>query len=236
MTKTKRVLPSRGPGRPAGTDKSGAHTREHLLETARSLLAEKGLGQLSLREIADRAQVNPALLHYYFGSKDDLRAALQDSSFKHLVEKLTAISTDGKPHERMAQAITGLVDAMFEDPTLHRLVLQHALGGEASEKERFDEDFIKPIHDFLLKIVRDSAKVANLGTVDMELAVASLLGAITMTVLFEIRSGQSRKKHVTEHVLRMISQSIKPALRRRIMGTSRDIIKKRLEITRPSGV
>lgn len=47
-------------------------TRQRLLDAAESLLASQGIGATSLREIADRAGVNPALVKYHFGSKDDL--------------------------------------------------------------------------------------------------------------------------------------------------------------------
>jgi AcrR family transcriptional regulator len=208
MTKTKRVLPARGPGRPAGSDKSGAHTREHLLETARSLLAEKGLGQLSLREIADRAQVNPALLHYYFGSKDELRSALQESSFKQLAERLASINSEGKPEARLEGFVRTLVEALLADHSLHRLVLQHALGSEATERARFDEDFMAPIHGLLSKIMTDGAKAGDFVVMDHDLTVSSVLGIVTMTVLFELRAGKSRNKVVTDHCVTLISQAL----------------------------
>ena len=34
-------------------------------------MAEQGFPKTTIREIADRANVNPALLHYYFGTNDD---------------------------------------------------------------------------------------------------------------------------------------------------------------------
>lgn len=44
-------------------------TKEKLLETAHSLFELKGFDGVSMREIADKAQVNKGLLHYYFKSK-----------------------------------------------------------------------------------------------------------------------------------------------------------------------
>ena len=61
-------------GRRAG----GADTRGEILEAARSSFAEAGFAGTSIRKVAASAGVDPALVHHYFGTKDDLFvAALQ---------------------------------------------------------------------------------------------------------------------------------------------------------------
>ena len=57
--------PRRGPGRPRG---GSPETRDLILEAARGVLAERGFPGATVREIANRAGVNPAMVHYYFGS------------------------------------------------------------------------------------------------------------------------------------------------------------------------
>ncbi len=49
-----------------------ASTREKLIAAAEALLAEGGSGAISTRHIADRAGVNQALVHYHFGSVENL--------------------------------------------------------------------------------------------------------------------------------------------------------------------
>lgn len=58
-------------GRRAG--ESGA--REAILEAARTRFAEVGFDQASIRSIAAAAQVDPALVHHYFGTKSQLFSA-----------------------------------------------------------------------------------------------------------------------------------------------------------------
>ena len=60
----------RGRGRPASEDASGL--REDILDEAEARFARKGYAATSVREIADAVDVNPAMVHYYFGSKHDL--------------------------------------------------------------------------------------------------------------------------------------------------------------------
>src|SRR3982751_1808342 len=53
-------------------------TREAILASARQAFAERGFDGASIRHIATGAGVDPALVHHYFGAKDQLfLAALQ---------------------------------------------------------------------------------------------------------------------------------------------------------------
>ena len=68
--KRKPVPPRRRPGRPNST--AGVDQRARLLDATVALFGERGIGATTLREIARRAAVTPALLHYYFESKEAL--------------------------------------------------------------------------------------------------------------------------------------------------------------------
>jgi AcrR family transcriptional regulator len=50
-------------------------TRQDILDAARDLFGEVGYPRATIRAIARRARVDPALVIQYFGSKDDLLAA-----------------------------------------------------------------------------------------------------------------------------------------------------------------
>lgn len=61
----------RRPGRPAGA----SDTRERILTSARELFAQNGIDKTSIRAIAAAAGVDPALVHHYYGTKQQLFAA-----------------------------------------------------------------------------------------------------------------------------------------------------------------
>ncbi len=58
-----------------GRRPGGSAAREEILAAARALFAEVGYERASIRAIARRAGVDPALVHHYFGTKDDLLGA-----------------------------------------------------------------------------------------------------------------------------------------------------------------
>ena len=63
--------PRRGPGRRAGESR----TREAILDAARRRFGEQGYDGATIRGIAADADVNPALVHHFYGSKERLFAA-----------------------------------------------------------------------------------------------------------------------------------------------------------------
>jgi AcrR family transcriptional regulator len=65
--------PRRAPGRPVA---AGSDLREHLLDAAIACYVRQGIGGASLRAIATEAGTTPALLHYYFGDKQQLQQAV----------------------------------------------------------------------------------------------------------------------------------------------------------------
>ncbi|MEI2778928.1 MAG: TetR family transcriptional regulator [Tetrasphaera sp.] len=59
---------------PRGRRPAGADTRAEIVAAARAEFAERGYGATSLRGIARRAGVDPALIHHYFQGKQQLFA------------------------------------------------------------------------------------------------------------------------------------------------------------------
>lgn len=58
--------------RPVG----GPDTRDAILTAGRELFAERGFDRTTMRAVAARAEVDPALIHHYFGTKDGLLTAV----------------------------------------------------------------------------------------------------------------------------------------------------------------
>jgi AcrR family transcriptional regulator len=68
------TTPTRRPGRRPGPSSS----RADILAAARVLFGERGYDKASIRAIAGAAGVDPALVHHFFGTKDELFAAAME--------------------------------------------------------------------------------------------------------------------------------------------------------------
>lgn len=87
-------------------------TREAILSAARQAFAEKGFDGASIRSIATGAKVDPALVHHYFGTKDQLFiATLQIPVDVGAV--LSGLAEGGLEHfgERLVRTILGVWDS-----------------------------------------------------------------------------------------------------------------------------
>jgi len=71
VTDTKSGHRLKRPGRPTGS----SDTRDRILSSARELFARNGIDKTSIRSIAASAGVDSALVHHYFGTKQQLFAA-----------------------------------------------------------------------------------------------------------------------------------------------------------------
>jgi AcrR family transcriptional regulator len=84
MTRTEQTLTTariatarRAPAaRRAASNAAGAATRDRLLRAAERLVARSGVDGVSTREILVAARADSAAIHYHFGSKDALMAAV----------------------------------------------------------------------------------------------------------------------------------------------------------------
>ncbi|MFW3736668.1 TetR/AcrR family transcriptional regulator [Klebsiella pneumoniae] len=93
MTAQKDQDAPRRPGRPRGK-KPGTANREQLMDIALTLFARDGAGRVSLNAIAKEAGVTPAMLHYYFSSRDALVTQLIEERFMPLCNHISRIFVD----------------------------------------------------------------------------------------------------------------------------------------------
>lgn len=108
----------RRPGRPTGAIDPEPGKREEILDAAEEVFAERGYAPTSVRTIAHHASVNPALIAYYFGSKERLfeevfkrRGALIAMRWEELLDALEA--RPGQPptvHELLRAYLTAELD------------------------------------------------------------------------------------------------------------------------------
>ncbi len=70
-----------------GSGRHKSDAREKILQAAARLFAEHGFEGCSLRTVADRAQVNQGMIHYFFKSKENLFLEAYMGSGKPMVEQ-----------------------------------------------------------------------------------------------------------------------------------------------------
>ncbi|HEV7931019.1 MAG TPA: TetR family transcriptional regulator [Actinomadura sp.] len=137
-------------GRKPGRRPGPTETREAILGAARELFAEKGYDRASIRAIAGRADVNPALVHHFFGTKEqvfieamrlpfnpaELLPRILDAPRDRLGESLIRVFLEiWREPERRAPIVALLRSAMTHEQAavMMREFVSAALFGRAAE-------------------------------------------------------------------------------------------------------
>lgn len=106
-------------------------TRGRVLAAARAEFAAKGFDRATIRSIAASAQVDPALVHHYFGSKEDLFAASIDLPIRP-AEFVETVLADGV--ESAGLNITTFFFTVWENPGTREPLLAMLRGSFGTEQ------------------------------------------------------------------------------------------------------
>jgi AcrR family transcriptional regulator len=118
-------------------------TRAAILDAARALFATGGMSGTSVRAVAAKAGVDPALVHHYFGTKDELFvAALRlPVDFREVIGPVAAQGPDGA-----AERLLGLFLSVWDDPDLQLPLLALARSlTDPSSRELMRDGFLKVV-------------------------------------------------------------------------------------------
>ena len=108
---------------PSRRERRRLDTKEEILQAARELLLEMGPDELTLRQVARRADFSPAALYTYFSNRDEIIASLLAESFSRLDAYLSRVSRELPPDERVIQLGMAYMDFARENPMDLRCIL-----------------------------------------------------------------------------------------------------------------
>ncbi len=168
---TKTDTTERGPGRPRG--RAPEQSRQALIDAARDLFSRREFAAVSLRQIAERAKVNPAMIHYHFGGKEGLYSAMLEERFAPLLQQLELL-----PNERpsLSKFLESYVRMLAANPWLPNLVVREVLYGKSSFREQFIQRFAARAGRMVPTLIDEERKAGRLRTdLDPVLATLSLL-------------------------------------------------------------
>jgi AcrR family transcriptional regulator len=96
--------------------------KQEILEAAIGLFARKGFSATGVREIAQQAKVNIAMISYYFGSKRGILEAALDIFFQRYLEVAEqALTGDDPPEQKMRRFIRSIVILLRNNNDLVRI-------------------------------------------------------------------------------------------------------------------
>jgi len=161
-------------------------TREALLAAARRVFANRGFEGTSIREIAEAAKVNKAMIYYHFKDKVDLYRAVLSSSFTELqkIWEDDIFESSASAREKLQTYIEGFIRFEQGNEELRRIFSTDFTGFGENVKWTADNYFAEN-YSRLAAIIEDGARSGEIKKVKTQLAIITLIGMIAHSFMFQ---------------------------------------------------
>ena len=181
-------------------------TAERILQAAYHRLAADGYAHLNMRDVAAEAKVNHALIHYYFGSKDQLVIEVLDAANRRLIERQTQLyDTPGDFAAKWAQA-----RAFYEEDLASGFVrVQMELWAASLSNEALRENFAPRFMEWRRVIehaVRDALAHYQLDLPASPEVIATWISDFWVGMEFEMLLGIPEKQSHHQEALDALQQ------------------------------
>lgn len=114
-------------------------TEQSILNAAISIFQKKGMAGARMQEIADEANINKAMLHYYFRNKQQLFEAVFMSAFQKFAPQMNGIfNSEASVFEKINDFTARYISFVIENPYLPTFLIQ-----EININPEFTESFFK---------------------------------------------------------------------------------------------
>ena len=172
MTLTQTDL-ANGPGRPVGSD--GDKVRNALLQAARELFMRNEFKAVTVRRVADGAGVNPAMVNYYFGSKQGLYLGMVEAVLAELETR--AAQLDQGAENDIGSFMQSYSLLLAENPWWPNFVIREVLFGEADTRELVIKKFAGQLAPLLLASAQEGVASGQYhADLDPRFTLVSIMG------------------------------------------------------------
>ncbi|MEU6088208.1 TetR family transcriptional regulator [Streptomyces sp. NPDC047085] len=166
-------------GRPPRTE--SADTRDRILTAAREEFSERGYEKTSVRGIAKAAGVDSALVHHYFGTKEQVFEAAVAVAFAPALDAPKAVAEGSM--DAVGERLTRFVFGVWENPTTRAPLL--AILRSAVNNETAAAVFRRLVASQLLRRVADQVNLPD-AELRAELAAAQIVGTAMMRYVIKL--------------------------------------------------
>ena len=189
-----------------------------IMETAEILFAEKGFNGTSVRDIAEKAHVNLAMISYYFGSKDKLLESLFDYRGEHVKLKLESMVEDKtlSSFEKLDLLIDHYIEKIMNQQCFSRIMLREQVVNHTGITAELITQMKKRNQQIISKLIHQGQKKGEFKrNIDIPLMMATLVGTAghiiaTQPYYREINNLQSMsEEEFQRHMKKKLSQHLK---------------------------
>ena len=155
-------------------------TEKEILAAAKKIFIEKGYAGARMQAIADEANINKAMLHYYYRSKEALFDRILEGAMEIMAGQfIPALSGEGSVMEKVERLVNGYTEAITSNPYIPMFVLNEL----SQNRRKFQDDLREKLNvnevfpNFIMQIQQEqqSGKLKEVPPHHMILTVMSLI-------------------------------------------------------------
>lgn len=153
----------------------------HIMEAAEKHFADKGFEGTSVRDIAETAGVNLAMISYYFGSKEKLMEAMfsyRSAAFSLQLESMVK-NRDLEPMAKLEQLVDQYIKKLFNQQCFHRVLIREQMMNTNNIISGQILRMKKANHELIRALIQEGQKKGVFRKqVDISLMMATLVGTV----------------------------------------------------------
>ena len=156
-----------------------------IMEAAEKLFAEQGFEGTSVRDIAETAHVNLAMISYYFGSKEKLMEAMfhyRGSDFKLQLENILQ-NKNLSPIQKVEKLIDDYIERVFKKQCFHKIMTREQM---VSSSETITEQIFQMKqrnHSLIKELINEGQRAGQFKkNIDISLLMMTLTGTSSQMV------------------------------------------------------
>jgi AcrR family transcriptional regulator len=156
-----------------------------IMEAAEKLFADKGFEGTSVRDIAEGAGVNLAMISYYFGSKEKLMEAMFDHRASSSILQLEEMIQDKNlsPLQKVEKLIDRYIDKLLSQQCFHRIMVREQMVNNNSLIAERIQDIKKRNQALIKELIAQGQRSGEFRkNIDISLLMITLVGTISQMV------------------------------------------------------
>lgn len=158
---------------------------EQILNAAEAIFLEYGYDKASTRLITKKADVNIALLHYYFRDKQSLFNMMVIKRINFLRNQIHHPVDNEDPTENLLNTIEHHLDLIFDNQLFYRLMVTELMRRNRKEIVGLIESFFKKIEIQISEIIKHGMEINIFRKVNKEVIVKNIIGLFLEVIIIE---------------------------------------------------
>jgi AcrR family transcriptional regulator len=202
----------------------GFEKKNQILDVAEELFSANGFDGVSVRDLSKKADINIAMISYYFGSKENLYVALIERKMITIRQDLgDAFPNGGSAWEKLSYIIDRYVDKIVDNRKFMNIVFSELGTTQREQISNFLRNRFADNQNAFKEIIEQGIKDGEFRHVDAQLTIVSIIGPLKLYVSNPMmvqkllneptEEGAYSKKHrdrMKAHLTDMMERFLKP--------------------------